>query len=171
MNIFRMFIFFLIFSAIHGCSFQSKQFSFLMNTLENKGNDGPAPNWTMAWTGINISVYAINNENHIYFANYDDYFLEFDGQQIIKAVGFFPNQAVAGIRFVGNNLTYFLNVYALKTLPPTTIGAFAYLQPIITIIYAVLTGNDTLDWVKILACSLVFFGVYLVSFKKKIIKI
>ena len=31
--------------------------------------------------------------------------------------------------------TYFLNVYALKTLPPTTIGAFAYLQPIITIIY------------------------------------
>ena len=67
-------------------------------------------------------------------------------------------------------LTYFLNVYALKTLPPTTIGAFAYLQPIITIIYAVLTGNDTLDWVKITACILVFFGVYLVSFKRKIIK-
>ena len=66
--------------------------------------------------------------------------------------------------------TYFLNVYALKTLPPTTIGAFAYLQPIITIIYAVLTGNDSLDWVKILACILVFIGVYLVSFKKKIIK-
>ena len=67
-------------------------------------------------------------------------------------------------------LTYFLNVYALKTLAPTTIGAFTYLQPIITIIYAVLTGNDTLDWVKITACILVFFGVYLVSFKRKIIK-
>ncbi len=67
-------------------------------------------------------------------------------------------------------LTYFLNVYALKTLPATTIGAFAYLQPIITIIYAILTGNDTLDWVKSLACGLVFFGVYLVSMKKKEIK-
>jgi len=63
-------------------------------------------------------------------------------------------------------LTYFLNVYALKTLPATTIGAFAYLQPIITIIYAVLTKNDTLDWVKSFACGLVFFGVYLVSMKK-----
>ena len=64
-------------------------------------------------------------------------------------------------------LTYLLNVYALKTLPATTIGAFAYLQPLITIVYAVLTGNDTLDAVTISACLLVFLGVYLVSKKIK----
>ncbi len=63
-------------------------------------------------------------------------------------------------------LTYMLNVYALKTLPATTIGAFTYLQPIITIVYAVITGNDILDSVKILACGLVFLGVYLVSKKR-----
>ena len=64
-------------------------------------------------------------------------------------------------------MTYMLNVYALKTLPPTAIGAFTYLQPLITILYAVITGNDILDGVKILACLLVFVGVYLVSKKRK----
>ncbi|MFQ3341626.1 MAG: drug/metabolite transporter (DMT)-like permease [Flavobacteriaceae bacterium] len=64
-------------------------------------------------------------------------------------------------------LAYLFNVYALKSLPPTTIGAFTYLQPLITIFYAVLTGNDTLDAVKISACLFVFLGVYLVSKKVK----
>ena len=64
-------------------------------------------------------------------------------------------------------LTYMFNVYALKTLPATTIGAFTYIQPLITIIYAVITGNDVLDGIKILACFLVFAGVYLVSKKIK----
>ena len=62
-------------------------------------------------------------------------------------------------------LTYLLNVYALKSLPATTIGAFVYLQPLITILYAVMTGNDQLEGVKATACMLVFLGVYLVSKK------
>ena len=65
-------------------------------------------------------------------------------------------------------LTYLLNVYALKTLPATTIGAFTYLQPLITILYAIITGNDRLDGIKIMACILVFIGVYLVSQKIKV---
>lgn len=64
-------------------------------------------------------------------------------------------------------LTYLFNVYALKTLAVTTIGAFTYLQPLITILYAVITGNDVLDGIKISACLLVFLGVYLVSMKIK----
>ena len=80
-----------------------------------------------------------------------------------------PFEAIWRIGFVivGTTfLTYMLNVYALKTLPATTIGAFTYLQPIITIIYAVITGNDVLDSIKILACILVFTGVYLASKKR-----
>ena len=80
-----------------------------------------------------------------------------------------PFEAIWRIGFVivGTTfLTYMLNVYALKTLPATTIGAFTYLQPIITIVYAVITGNDFLDSIKILACILVFTGVYLASKKK-----
>ena len=64
-------------------------------------------------------------------------------------------------------MTYLLNIYALKTLSPTVIGSFIYLQPIITIIFALLTANDTLDSTKIIACALVFIGVYLVSIKNK----
>ena len=82
-----------------------------------------------------------------------------------------PFEAIWRIGFVivGTTfLTYMFNVYALNTLPATTIGAFTYLQPIITIVYAVITGNDILDGVKILACLLVFLGVYLVSKKVKV---
>ena len=63
-------------------------------------------------------------------------------------------------------LTYLFNIYALKKLSPTTVGSFIYLQPIITILFALITANDTLDTTKILSCILVFIGVYLVSFKK-----
>ena len=62
-------------------------------------------------------------------------------------------------------LTYLLNVYALKTLSPTTVGSFIYLQPIITIIFALIIGSDVLDFTKVLACLLVFIGVYMVSRK------
>ena len=62
-------------------------------------------------------------------------------------------------------LTYLLNMYALKSLPASTIGAFIYLQPPIAIIYAIITGNDTLDMVKIIAMILVFSGVYFATTK------
>ena len=50
---------------------------------------------------------------------------------------------------------------------PTTVGAFIYLQPLITIIFAVITGNDFLDTNKVLATVLIFTGVYLVTQKAK----
>lgn len=60
-------------------------------------------------------------------------------------------------------LTYLFNIYALKTLSPTTVGSFIYLQPIITIGFALITGNDVLDTTKMFSCLLVFIGIYLVS--------
>jgi len=64
-------------------------------------------------------------------------------------------------------LTYLLNMYALKALPASTIGAFIYLQPLIAIIYAIISGNDTLDLVKIIAMLFVFSGVALATSKMK----
>tara|TARA_Y100000996_G_scaffold405952_1_gene381740 strand:+ start:6827 stop:7726 length:900 start_codon:yes stop_codon:yes gene_type:complete len=64
-------------------------------------------------------------------------------------------------------LTYMLNMYALKSLPASTIGAFIYIQPLIAIFYAIITGNDSLDLVKFIAIILVFSGVYLASKKLK----
>lgn len=64
-------------------------------------------------------------------------------------------------------MTYLLNVYALKTVPPSTVGAFIYLQPIIAIVYALWVGADTLTVIKLGACLLVFGGVYMVSIRPK----
>ena len=64
-------------------------------------------------------------------------------------------------------LTYLFNIYALKTLSPTTVGSFIYLQPIITIGFALITGNDVLDTTKLFSCLLVFIGIYLVSIPNK----
>lgn len=69
---------------------------------------------------------------------------------------------VAGTTFS----TYLLNIYALKQLSASTISVFIYMQPLIAITYAILSGADELNLVKIVAAILVFVGVYMVSKKK-----
>jgi len=81
-----------------------------------------------------------------------------------------PWEAVWRMGFVVLFTTFFaylLNMFALKEVPPTTIGVFTYLQPLIAIIYASITGNDQMDGIKTLAAILVFGGVYLVTRKPK----
>jgi drug/metabolite transporter (DMT)-like permease len=64
-------------------------------------------------------------------------------------------------------LTYLLNIYALKHLKASTIGAFIYLQPLLAIIFAIALGADSLSSIKIIAALSVFLGVYLVTKKEK----
>ena len=81
-----------------------------------------------------------------------------------------PLEAIWRMVFVVVGTTFFaylFNVYALRTLSPTTVGAFVYLQPLMGILFATYTGNDQLDLIKGLATALVFTGVYLVTQKKK----
>jgi len=64
-------------------------------------------------------------------------------------------------------LTYLFNIYALKQLRPSTIGAFMYLQPVLAVLFAVLLGADSLTPIRIIAATLIFTGVYLSSVKPK----
>lgn len=64
-------------------------------------------------------------------------------------------------------LTYLFNIYALKQLSPSTIGAFIYLQPLIAALFAILIGADQLTPLRLGAAALIFFGVYLSSRKPK----
>ncbi|UAB81823.1 DMT family transporter [Marixanthomonas sp. SCSIO 43207] len=64
-------------------------------------------------------------------------------------------------------LTYLFNIYALKELSPSTIGAFIYLQPVLAVLFAVLLGADTLTPIRITAAVLILLGVYLSSKKAK----
>ncbi len=64
-------------------------------------------------------------------------------------------------------LTYLFNVFALRQLKPSTIGAFIYLQPLIATIVAIILGADTLTTIRVLAAGLIFLGVYLSTKRKK----
>ena len=60
-------------------------------------------------------------------------------------------------------LAYLLNIYALKELSPAVVSAYIYLQPVLTAIIAISTGNDSISWMKVFSALLIFTGVYLVS--------
>ena len=62
-------------------------------------------------------------------------------------------------------LTYLLNIYALKELSASTLGVFVYLQPVIAIAFAIISGADQLNFTKIIAGILVFVGVFIVTRK------
>jgi drug/metabolite transporter (DMT)-like permease len=66
--------------------------------------------------------------------------------------------------------TYLFNAYALRTLSPSTVSSFIYLQPIVGIVFAISTKSDSLSLVSIIGMTLIFTGIYLVT-KKKVISI
>lgn len=63
--------------------------------------------------------------------------------------------------------TYLFNIFAMTELKASTIGAFIYVQPIVGIVFALLTGKDSLTLIKVGAAALVLIGVYLASKRVK----
>ena len=81
-----------------------------------------------------------------------------------------PFEAIWKIAFVivGTTFfTYLFNIFALTQLKASTLSAFVYIQPLIGILYALATGQDSLTTIKIIAATLVLSGVYLASRKAK----
>ena len=64
-------------------------------------------------------------------------------------------------------LVYFLNAFAMKTLSPSVVSAYIYLQPVLAGALSIGLGKEKLHWIQILAAALIFGGVYLVSIRKK----
>ena len=82
-----------------------------------------------------------------------------------------PPNVIAVMAFVvigTTYLTYLFNVYALKQLKPSTIGAFIYLQPLIATLVAIILGADSLTLIRVVAASLIFIGVYFSTKRKKV---
>ncbi len=65
-------------------------------------------------------------------------------------------------------LTYLFNIYALKHLSPSTIGAFIYLQPVVATVVALWVGADQLTPLRCVTALMIFTGVYLSSQKRKV---
>ncbi len=66
-------------------------------------------------------------------------------------------------------LTYLFNVFALRELKPSTVGAFIYLQPLLAAIIAIMLGADTLTVIRVVGAILIFMGVYLSTKRKRAI--
>ena len=109
----RIYIFVIIFTT--SCSFQSTQLD-LISSIFSKKNDNLELNWVVSWLGAKTDVYAINNNNYIYFVNYDEYFIEFNGWQITKVNGFLSQDRNIEIISKDEVLTYLVNNKQLLTL-------------------------------------------------------
>jgi drug/metabolite transporter (DMT)-like permease len=65
-------------------------------------------------------------------------------------------------------IAYTLNTYALKRISPSVVSAYIYLQPVIATSVAVSYGKDELTWIKWLAATLIFLGVWMVSKRERV---
>ena len=63
--------------------------------------------------------------------------------------------------------TYMLNIIAIRTLKPSVVAVFVYLQPLLAALIAVGLGTDQMTWTKAGAGLLIFIGVYLAGKKKR----
>lgn len=61
--------------------------------------------------------------------------------------------------------TYMLNIIAIRTLKPSVVAVFVYLQPLLAALIAVGLGTDKMTWIKAGAGLVIFTGVYLAGKK------
>lgn len=70
-----------------------------------------------------------------------------------------------GIGYVvifGTFLTYMLTIIGQKTLKPTIVSMYNYVQPIVGSAVSILIGIDNISFIKIIATTSIFIGVYIV---------
>jgi len=80
-----------------------------------------------------------------------------------------PGSIVASIVFVilgTTYMTYLFNGFALTKLKASSVSAFVYVQPLIGILVAIISGQDHLSLTKAAAATLVLLGVYFATKKQ-----
>jgi len=103
--------------------------------------------WLFLFGLILVSPFGYNEFSQVDWSSFTPY--------ILFSVIF----VVVGATFI----TYLLNPLALRHLKASTVSTFLYIQPVIASIFALLIGSDTINTVKLVAATLIFSGVYLVT--------
>ena len=65
---------------------------------------------------------------------------------------------------------HFWLIYSMllsKTLNPSVVSTYIYLQPVLASVVAIFLKSDSLDFIKILSVLFIFSAVYLVSIPTK----
>jgi drug/metabolite transporter (DMT)-like permease len=66
----------------------------------------------------------------------------------------------------GTYISYILTMIGQKTLRPTVVSIYNYVQPLVSVSVSILTGIGVLQWSQALAVVLVFSGVWMVTKSK-----
>ena len=85
------------------------------------------------------------------------------GLQEISALSW---EGWAGVAFLGifcSGLAYIAWYDALQVLPVAQSGAFIYLEPLVTVVVAMIILNEPLTWLSLLGGGAILFGVWLVN--------
>lgn len=64
-------------------------------------------------------------------------------------------------------ISYFLIPLGQKSIRPTLVSMYSYVQPIIATAISIVAGMELLSWQKAIAAAMVFTGVFVVSRSKK----
>ena len=64
-------------------------------------------------------------------------------------------------------LAYLFNAFALKSLNPSVVSIYIYLQPVLATVIAIILKSDSLDLIKIISSVFIFSAVFLVSMSSK----
>ena len=75
--------------------------------------------------------------------------------------------ALATVIFTGTFLAYYFNAYGIQHIGAGATGTYIYTQPVFAVLIATFFLDESFSWQKALAASLIFSGVYLVSFHRK----
>jgi drug/metabolite transporter (DMT)-like permease len=65
-------------------------------------------------------------------------------------------------------ISYFLIPLGQKSIRPTLVSMYSYIQPIIATVLSIILGMDMLTWQKVLAAAMVFGGVIIVSRSRRL---
>ena len=68
--------------------------------------------------------------------------------------------------FFGTYVSYILTMIGQRTLRPTVVSIYNYVQPVVSVGVSVMAGIGVLKWSQAIAVVLVFSGVWLVTKSK-----
>jgi drug/metabolite transporter (DMT)-like permease len=79
--------------------------------------------------------------------------------------------AIVYVLFFTTFLAYLFNAFALKTVNPSVVSIYIYLQPLLATTIALIFAKDNLAAIKVISGLLIFAGVYLVSTQRSSINV
>jgi drug/metabolite transporter (DMT)-like permease len=125
-------------------------FLILFSNLTKKYSIVTANKWLFLWATVLILPFTASHVLHTNFA-------------VIPTTAWLETGFII---FFCTFLCYFIIMKALKTLSPTIVSIYNYVQPIVAVAVSVCMGIGALRWTHGVAILLIFGGVWLVNREK-----